>query len=195
MTRPLAASAATAHDAAMHVLPRDGVWTLDDLAAMPEDGLRYELVDGTLLVSAAPSKMHQRVAGNLYVLLRAACPPELEVFFAPTDYQPTRTRSLQPDLLVVRQDDPGPASVTTPLALAIEVLSPSSRSIDLVLKRSLYEQAGVAQYWVVDPLEALVTCWTLREGFLEQSAAAQGDQVLEVSQPFPMTIVPSALVL
>ena len=107
MTWPLAASAATAHDGDMHVLPRDGGWTLDDLAAMPEDGLRYELVDGTLLVSAAPSKMHQRVAGNLHVLLRAACPPELEVFFAPTDYQPTSTRSLQPDLLIVRRDDPG----------------------------------------------------------------------------------------
>ena len=48
---------------------------------------------------------------------------------------------------------------------------------------------------MVDPLDLLVTCWTLREGFLEQSAAAQGDQVLDVSQPFPMTIVPSDLVL
>lgn len=191
----LAARDVSAHDGDMHVLPRDGAWTIEDLAAMPEDGLRYELVDGTLLVSAAPSKMHQRVAGNLYVLVRAACSPELEVFFAPTDYQPTSTRSLQPDVLVVRRDDPLPAAVTTPLALAIEVLSPSSRSIDLVLKRSLYEQAGVAQYWVVDPLDPTITCWTLREGFLEQSAAARGDQVLEVRQPFRMTIVPSDLVL
>ena len=64
---------------------------------------------------------------------------------------------------MVRRDDPGDAAVTTPLALAVEVLSPSSRSIDVVLKRSLYEQAGVEQYWVVDPLEPSVTVWTLRD--------------------------------
>ncbi len=101
---------------------------------------------------------------NLHPLLRASCPPELEVFLAPTDYQPTTTRSLQPDLLVVRRDDPGDAAVTTPLALVVEVLSPSSRSIDVVLKRALYEQAGVEQYWVVDPLELSVTVWTHRDG-------------------------------
>lgn len=91
----------------MTVLPRGHAWTVADLATLPDDGLRYELVDGTLLVSAAPSKLHQRALGNLYVLLRAACPAELEVFLAPTDYQPTSTRSFQPDLLVVSRDDPG----------------------------------------------------------------------------------------
>ncbi len=58
-------------------LPRDHPWTVADLELLPDDGLRYELVDGTLLVSAAPSVQHQRVLGNLYVLLRAACPPDL----------------------------------------------------------------------------------------------------------------------
>ena len=72
---------------------------------------------------------------------------------APTDYQPTNTRSFQPDLLVVSRTDPGDAAVTTPLALAVEVLAPSSRSMDLVLKRAVYEQAGVSTYWVVDPLD------------------------------------------
>ena len=88
------------------VLPRDHAWTVKELATLPDDGLRYELVDGTLLVSAAPSKLRQRAVGNLYLLLRAVCPPELEVFLAPTDYQPTASRSLQPDLLVVSRDDP-----------------------------------------------------------------------------------------
>ncbi len=108
------------------VLPRRGDWTVADLADLPDDGLRYELVDGTLLVSPAPAKRHQRCVGRLYLLLTAACPPDLEVFLAPTDYQPTLRRSLQPDLLVVRRDDPGEQAVTTPLALAVEVLSPSA---------------------------------------------------------------------
>ncbi len=163
----------------MTVLPRDHPWTVADLDLLPDDGLRYELVDGTLLVSAAPSKQHQRVLGNLHVLLRAACPPELEVFLAPTDYQPTDTRSLQPDLLVVTREDPGVKAVTTPLALAVEVLSPSSRSVDLVLKRELYQEAGVACYWVVDPDELTVRAWVLQDGVLvEQPVRLDGEQDL-----------------
>ncbi len=163
----------------MTVLPRDHPWTVADLDLLPDDGLRYELVDGTLLVSAAPSKQHQRVLGNLHVLLRASCPPELEVFLAPTDYQPTDTRSLQPDLLVVTREDPGVKAVTTPLALAVEVLLPSSRSVDLVLKRELYQQAGVACYWVVDPDELTVRAWVLQDGVLvEQPVRPDGEQDL-----------------
>ena len=150
----------------MTVLPRDHPWTVADLELLPDDGLRYELVDGTLLVSAAPSLQHQRVLGNLHLLLRAVCPAELEVFLAPTDYQPTSTRSLQPDLLVVTREDLGPKAVTMPLALAVEVLSPSSRSVDLVLKLELYEQAGVQCYWVVDPEELTVRAWVLQDGRL-----------------------------
>jgi Uma2 family endonuclease len=176
----------------MTVLPRDHPWTVADLELLPDDGLRYELVDGTLLVSAAPSKMHQRVIGNLHLLLRAACPPELEVFLAPTDYQPTSTRSLQPDLLVVSRDDPGNKAVTTPLALAVEVLSPSSRSVDLVLKRELYEQAGVGCYWAVDPEEPSLRAWLLQDGLLvEQPVDLSGDN--PVPGPFRITFAAADL--
>jgi Uma2 family endonuclease len=179
----------------MTVLRRDRPWTVADLADLPDDGLRYELVDGTLLVSAAPSKLHQRAVGNLHVLLRAACPPALEVFLAPTDYQPTSTRSLQPDLLVVTRDDPGDAAVTTPLALAVEVLSPSSRSIDVVLKRALYEQAGVEQYWIVDPHEPSLTVWRRgREGF-EEPEVVSADAVLCLDSPVSVEVRPSELIL
>ena len=174
----------------MTLMPRDHAWTVDDLAALPDDGLRYELVDGTLLVSAAPSKLHQRALGNLYVLLRAACPDDLEVFLAPTDYQPTRTRSLQPDLLVVARSDPGTAAVTTPLALAVEVLSPSSRSIDRLLKRDLYEQAGVEQYWVVDPDEPSITVWRRGPEGFDAPQTVTGSERLELSGPLTLAVVP-----
>lgn len=173
----------------MPVLPRDHSWTVADLADLPDDGLRYELVDGTLLVSGAPSKVHQRVVGNLYLLLRQCCPADMEVFLAPTDYQPTSTRSFRPDLLVVRRDDPGEAAVTTPLLLAVEVLSPSSRSVDRVLKRALYEQSGVAHYWVVDPDEPSITTWTLEDGAYGEAVVATGSQ-RSTTRPFGLEIVP-----
>lgn len=178
---------------AVTVLPRDHPWTVDDLAALPDDGLRYELVDGTLLVSTAPSKLHQRAVGNLHLLLRDACPAELEVFLAPTDYQPTRTRSLQPDLLVVSREDPGPGAVTTPLALAVEVLSPSSRSIDRLLKRELYEQAGVAQYWLVDPDEPSVTVWSRAGARFGEPQVVVGGDHLALAEPLVVDLVPVRL--
>ena len=135
----------------MSVMPRDHAWTVVDLAGTPDDGLRYELVDGVLLVSPAPSNRHQIVVGELHVLLRAACPPDARVMLAPTDYQPTDRRSLQPDLLVARREDVGDAPISAPLLLAVEVLSPSTRSVDLLLKHGVYAESGVQAYWVVDP--------------------------------------------
>ena len=176
------------------VMPRGGDWTVDDLADLPDDGLRYELIDGTLLVSPAPTKLHQRAVGRLHLLLTRACPPALEVFLAPTDYQPTRRRSLQPDLLVVRRDDPGDAAVTTPLALAVEVLSPSSRSVDRVLKRELYEQSGVQAYWVVDPDERVVTVWLLGEQGYGEPHVVRGEERRTLTRPFPVEVCPADLV-
>jgi len=177
----------------MTVMPRDHEWTVDDLAHTPDDGLRYELVDGVLLVSAAPSNLHQIALGELYVLLRAACPPDARVMLAPTDFQPTRRRSLQPDLLVAWRRDVGTEPITAPLLLAVEVLSPSTRSVDLLLKHGLYAESGVAAYWVVDPLVPSVQAWTLVDGTYVDAGFAEGDQPLHLERPFAVTVVPEAL--
>ena len=177
----------------MTVLPRDHAWTVEDLAHTPDDGLRYELVDGVLLVSAAPSNVHQIVVVELVALLRACCPDEARALVAPTDYQPTRTRSLQPDVLVTWRQDVGDAAITAPLLLAVEVLSPSSRSVDLLLKRGLYEESGVAAYWVVDPLVPSIHAWLLVDGHYVDAGHAEGGQALHVEQPFPVTVTPQAL--
>lgn len=178
----------------VNVLPRGGDWTVTDLEGLPDDGLRYELVDGTLLVSPAPTKAHQRCVGRLHLLLTQACPDHLEVFLAPTDYQPTDRRSFEPDLLVVRRDDPGERAVTTPLALAVEVLSPSSRSVDLVLKREVYEQSGVQSYWVVDPVERSVLVWTRGADGFGTPAEVTAEGRLDVVVPFAVSLVPAELV-
>jgi len=177
----------------MPVIPRGGEWTVDDLAALPDDGLQYELADGVLLVTPAPRPLHQRVLGNVFVLLREGAPAECEVFVAPLDFQPTRHRSLQPDVLVARRSDVGELAITAPLLLAVEVLSPSTRSKDLLLKRGLYEQSGVAAYWVVDPDEPSVVAWELEDGRYVERARVQGEASAALTVPFAVSVCPADL--
>lgn len=80
-------------------------WTVEDLAALPDDGLRYELVDGVLLVSAAPSDQHQLALTNLVALLVTTCPLPMRTLVAPVDVRFSQTRQLQPDLLVLPELD------------------------------------------------------------------------------------------
>jgi len=103
----------------MPVMPRVGEWTVDDLRDLPDDGLQYELADGVLLVTPAPKLRHQRVLLNLAFVLRERIPADLELFVAPVDFQPTRHRSLQPDVLVVRRAEVGEDNVTSGLVLAV----------------------------------------------------------------------------
>ena len=75
----------------------------------------------------------------------------------------------------------------------MEVLSPSSRSVDLLLTRGLYGQSGVAAYWVVDPLVPSVHAWVLVEGHDLDAGYAEGGQALHVGRPFPITVTPQDL--
>jgi len=179
---------------AMLSAPAGVEWTHEDLDALPEThALRYELVDGQLLVSSAPSIEHQRASRGLFLLLHAACPPELEVLFSPVDFRPTSRRSLQPDLLVFHRSHLTSKGLTSGLVLAVEILSPSTRSVDLILKRALFEEAGVDSYWVVDPLEPSITVWELRAGSYVEAGCAVAGQQLELIAPYAVTIVPAAL--
>ena len=180
---------------AMTVMPREARdWTVEDLDQVPDDGLQYELLDGLLLVTPAPVPVHQRAIGNLHLLLREACPPGFEVFLAPLDWRPDLRTSLQPDLLVVRHDDVGPTNITAPLVLAVEVLSPSTRRKDRVLKRSKYEECGVDSYWIVDPVEPAVLALELVDGRYTTAAEATGDGVARIERPFAVEVCPQELV-
>jgi Uma2 family endonuclease len=179
----------------MAVMPRASHdWTVDDLEDLPDDGLQYELLDGILLVSPAPVPIHQGVAGELYVLLRDNCPKSLKVFFAPLDWQPDRRTSLQPDLLVIPRDEIGTKNITRPLALAVEVTSPSSRRKDRVLKFSKYADAGVRSYWIVDPSEPSIEAYDLVNGCYVEAGSATGAETVMLRQPFPVTVCPADLI-
>jgi Uma2 family endonuclease len=182
----------------MPVMPRESKdWTVADLEHVPDDGLQYELLDGILLVSPSPVPQHQWVVSRLFLRLESARPPGLEIYLAPIDWQPDDRTSLQPDLLVVDAADVrGTEPITAPLLLAVEVLSPSTRRKDLVSKRSKYQDAGVASYWMVDPdpqKPNIVVC-ELRAGRYVETGTASGDDEISLDLPFRVTLQPSALV-
>ena len=109
------------------------------------------------------------------------------------DFQPTRHRSLQPDVLVVRRSDVGEESITAPLILAAEVLSPSTRAKDLILKKALYADSGVASYWVVDPDEPSLAVWELQDGGYVEVARVHGEDLATMTTPFHVQIAPARL--
>lgn len=179
--------------ATVPTLPRSRPLTRADLELMPDDGHRYELVDGVLLVSPAPRWQHQRVVGELHVLLHQACPPDLEVLLAPFDVVLADDTVLQPDLLVAPRSQFTERGLPGAPLLAVEVLSPSTRRFDLLLKRDRLEVAGVPSYWLVDPDEPSLTALELVDGAYREAAAVRGDASWTAVVPFPVTVSPGAL--
>lgn len=177
------------------LLPRSRPLTREDLEALPDDGHRYELIDGALIVTPAPSTRHQRVVGNLYLALRAGCPDDLEVFFAPFEVALGPDTVVQPDLLVTRRDQLTARGLPVAPLLAVEVLSPSTRHIDLSLKRARYEAAACASYWVIDPDAPSLTAWDLRDGGYLEAAFVQAEETFSLSTPYPVSIVPALLIV
>ena len=172
----------------------DGEWTVEMLETLPDDGLRYELVDGTLIVSPSPVPRHQRALLRLAILLSAVCPPDHEVFVAPLDWQPDHRTSLEPDLLVVRKHRIGPKNITETPSLVIEVLSPGSARIDRRLKASRYAEGGIAQYWIVDPRAPSVEIYDLADGEYRLTAQGRDDEIVTVAAPLALSVVPRDLI-
>lgn len=174
-------------------LPWGAPLTEDDLAATPADGHRYELLDGTLLVTPAPSLTHQLCVASLLILLREARQPGQVVLTAPFDVRLSRITVLEPDVLVAWRADLTPARLEGPPLLSVEVLSPSTRRIDVSVKRLAYEAAGVPAYWIVDPDAPSLTVLELEEGRYVERAAVAGDEPFHATVPFPVTVVPARL--
>lgn len=179
---------------AVTILPRSRPLTRADLDEMPDDGHRYELIDGALVVTPAPSWQHQRVVTRLWALLAKACPPELEVFVAPLDVVLGVHTVMQPDVLVARRADLGQRDLPAAPVLAVEILSPSTRHIDLSLKRSRFQAARCSSYWVIDPDEPSLTAWQLRDHAYAEVCSVSGDQECALQEPFAVVVRPSALV-
>jgi Uma2 family endonuclease len=177
---------------AVMTLPWGRPLTADDYFALetPDDGRRYELLDGVLVVSPSPFVAHQWVSTQLATALTSACPRELRVLHAPLDVRLSDDTVVRPDIVVVRADDARARRLTGIPVLAVEVLSDSTRRYDLLLKRSRYERAGIPSYWVVDPDTLEITVWELADAgsSSEVARASLEERPLALDRPFPLTL-------
>ncbi|MBP3900054.1 MAG: Uma2 family endonuclease [Blautia sp.] len=136
-------------------------YTIDDYYALPEDQ-RMELIDGVFYDMGAPSMTHQRILGDLYILFRECTDHHAghcDVYLSPCDVRLDRDNytMVQPDLLVICRDyDKNAIRYEGAPDLAVEILSPSTRSKDMVLKLYKYKNAGVREYWIIDPAKKVV---------------------------------------
>ncbi len=161
-------------------------WTSADLDVMPDDGKRREIIDGELVVTAAPATRHQQVvmtlAGELYQYAKAhggrAFPAPTDVFLSDVDV-------VEPDVLFVRAEHAGKVErefVRSAPDVVVEVSSPSTRRLELVRKRELYERFGVPEYWYVGLDAERIERYRLGEdGYGRPEILVRGD-VLESSQ-------------
>ncbi|MFI7063239.1 Uma2 family endonuclease [Kribbella sp. NPDC050124] len=160
---------------------------------VPRDGSRYEIVDGRLLVTGVQPPAHHAAVIALMIRLKQACPPHLLVSVGSLDFRPTRSISLRPDLLVCHRTDAGPQLLTAPPLLTVEVLSPSTRTTDIVLKRTLYEQHGVPTYWLLDPTHQELTVLHLTPTGYTCHSVLHAEEPFNTTTPFPLTLTPADL--
>lgn len=163
-----------------------------------DDGCRYELLKGEILVTPAPGTLHQRAVVRLIVHLSSPLPEDTELLIAPYDVVLTTTdgdTTLQPDLLLARTGDLTPTHLTGAPALVVEVLSPTTWHRDLGTKMAAYAEAGVEHYWVLTPTTPSLTVYHLGStGSYEEVRHVEGSEQAEITAPVQLTLCPVDLV-
>ena len=159
-----------------------GVLTYQDYAALPNDGKRYEILDGELNVSPAPGRRHQSALLRLVVALHAHVTTHGlgEVYVAPFDVILAETTIVQPDIIFVADDrltifsERGAEGAPT---LVIEVLSPSTTRTDRTTKLQLYARYAVPYFWIVDPERHVIEVYRLAAGRYDGPQMFGGDDL------------------
>ncbi|MBG0562065.1 Uma2 family endonuclease [Actinoplanes aureus] len=170
-----------------HLLGRDDL-TVDDIADLPED-LRYELIDGRLVLSPLALPIHQFIAFEIAVAARERCPddvlinPEQAVLL-------DRRNELRPDVVLIQEEGAGKSPVRPgDVPLVVEVASESTKEFDRTGKLKKYAYVGIRNYWIVDPLAERVTLtqFVLGPDGDYQQVRHTGDLVT-VDRPWEMTL-------
>lgn len=144
----------------MHMPSAVKQWTLEELHSLPDDGNKYELVRGALFVTPSPTYRHETVAARLSgILIPFVLHHGLGLVYHPRTVLRFQGSEVEPDLMVrasPRSNEETWDDAPVPI-LIVEILSPSTRGRDQVQKRNLYMDAGVAEYWMVDPERRVIT--------------------------------------
>lgn len=173
--------------------PRQGFWTYDDYAALLDEGKRYELVNGVLYMSPAPSWSHQEVVGEIFAHLRTYIRTTGSggVFTAPIDVELAPNTVFQPDVVVLLKAGHKKLKehhIVGAPDLVVEVVSPGSETHDRHRKIDAYARAGVPEYWIVDPDAGTIEVLILDQGDYHSQGVYRGKATL------PSQIVPGLLV-
>ena len=174
--------------------PKQGQWTYGHYAALPNDGQRYETVDGVLYtVPPSPTEWHQRSAGRFiyYLLAHVELAGRGRVYHAPFDVELTSKTVLQPDVLVLLNESCGKITsshITGAPDLVVEVLSPGTAQYDWQQKYDAYAQAGVREYWIGDPINHTLEVLVLENGEYHSTGIFRGEQVVlsKIVPEFPV---------
>jgi Uma2 family endonuclease len=159
--------------------------TYDDYLTLPNDGKKYEIIDGELVMTPSPISVHQRISRNLVRILDADISEKKlgEVFYAPLDVVLSMTDVVQPDILFVSRDRSEIITKKNIIAapdLVIEILSESTETLDRVTKKDLYERYGAKEYWIVDPSARTVVQYVLENKTYRSVGTFKEDDVVEV---------------
>jgi len=181
---------------------RHALLTYRDYAALPDDGRRYEIHEGVLSVTPAPNPQHQRCLANLFRILDTHVRAHGlgEVLFAPLDViladTATDTTIVQPDLVYLDhacRERVSRRGLEGPPTLAVEVLSPSTMTIDRGTKLRLYARRGVPFFWIVDPEAQTIDAYALTGDRYGAAVRAAGSEPVDLPPFRGLGLVPATL--
>lgn len=163
--------------------PGQGRWTYKDYVALPDDGRRYEIVDGVLYMAPSPNEWHQTTAGRLFRYLATQIEDASlgRVYIAPFDVELTPDTVVQPDVLVILNANHDKITLSRIIGapdLVIEVSSPGTVGYDRDKKQSAYARAGVQEYWIADPWSRTVEVFVLEAGAYRSLGVFEGKATL-----------------
>jgi Uma2 family endonuclease len=169
--------------------PGQGHWTYEHYAALPDDGKRYEIINGVLYMTPSPGRSHQEVALEFAAYLRAHVKSAHlgRVYIAPFDVELTPKVVVQPDVMVILNENSDKVTSSRIVGapdLVIEIASPSTSTYDRHKKNDAYAHAGVPEYWIVDPVAHTVEVLMLEGEEYQSLGVFQGKAFL------PSKIVP-----
>jgi Uma2 family endonuclease len=169
--------------------PRQGQWTYKDYAALPDDGHRYEIVDGVLFMAPSPNEWHQAAAGRLFRHLATQVEDAGlgRVYIAPFDVELAPNTVVQPDVLVILSANYKKITLSRVIGapdLVVEVSSPGTVGYDRDKKQNAYARAGVREYWIADPWSRTVEVFSLEAGAYRSLGVFEGKATL------PSRVVP-----
>lgn len=164
--------------------PQQGKWRYEDYLHLPDDGRRYEIIEGVLYMANVPSIEHQFSVSEVHFQLKLFVREKQlgQVFTSPIEiHLAENTRPVQPDVLFIRQNRlpvPGAQIYEGAPDLIVEVISPSSIRLDRHIKFDAYERYGVTEYWIVDPKARLVEVYTWQRGEYALWGQYTGDEIV-----------------